>query len=131
MRLGSSKGLLLACLFGFGVGAAACGENAPTVGNFTGTCAAGTSCSCNVVGNCEYDCPGGGCTLTCGASGNCLFSCAGGGCDITCQNTGNCNTTCTGNGCAMTCTGAVICSLEDCPTPSTCTKTCNNSGSCT
>jgi hypothetical protein len=25
----------------------------------------------------------------------------------------------------------VICSLEDCPTPSTCTKTCNNSGSCT
>jgi hypothetical protein len=25
----------------------------------------------------------------------------------------------------------VVCSLEDCPTPSTCTKTCNNSGSCT
>jgi hypothetical protein len=25
----------------------------------------------------------------------------------------------------------VICSLGDCPTPSTCTKTCNNSGSCT
>jgi hypothetical protein len=25
----------------------------------------------------------------------------------------------------------VICSLDDCPTPSTCTKTCNNSGSCT
>jgi hypothetical protein len=25
----------------------------------------------------------------------------------------------------------VICSLEDCPTPSTCTKTCNSSGSCT
>jgi hypothetical protein len=25
----------------------------------------------------------------------------------------------------------VICSLDECPTPSTCTKTCNNSGSCT
>jgi hypothetical protein len=131
MRFDWSKGLLFACLFGIIVGAAACGGNAPTVGNFTGTCPAGTSCSCNVVGNCEYDCPGGGCTFTCGASGNCLFSCAGGGCNINCQNTGNCNTTCPGNGCHMTCTGAVICSLENCPTPSTCTKTCNNSGSCT
>jgi hypothetical protein len=25
----------------------------------------------------------------------------------------------------------VICSLEDCPAPSTCTKTCHNTGSCT
>jgi hypothetical protein len=25
----------------------------------------------------------------------------------------------------------VICSLADCPAPSTCSKTCNNSGSCT
>jgi hypothetical protein len=92
MRFGRPKGLLLAFLFGISVGAAACGGNAPTVGNSTGTCLAGTSCSCNVVGNCEYDCPGGGCTFTCGAVGNCLFSCAGGGCNINCQNTGNCNT---------------------------------------
>ena len=132
MTFGRSKGLLLACLVGIGAAASGC-SSSTTVGNFRGTCNAGSSCTCSTVGNCEYDCPGGGCILTCSSSntGNCLFTCAGGGCDVTCQNVGNCNTTCTGNGCHMLCTGVVICSLEDCPTPSTCTKTCNNTGSCT
>lgn len=131
MSFGRLEGLLLACLVGICLAASGCESGSTTVGNFSGTCAAGTSCSCHVVGNCEYTCPGGGCTFTCGDTGNCQFSCAGGGCDITCQNTGHCNTSCTGNGCHMTCTDATICSLNDCPNPSTCTKTCSNTGSCT
>ena len=92
MRFGRSKGLLLACLFAIGAGAARLRRKRPHGRQLHRDLPPGTSCSCNVVGNCVYDCPGGGCTFTCGASGNCLFSCAGGGCDITCQNTGNCNT---------------------------------------
>ena len=116
----SSKGLLVAVLVGLGV--AACGVDTTTVGNFTGTCAANTSCSCSLIGNCEYDCPGGGCTFTCSGTGNCLFSCAGGNCDITCQNLGNCISTCSGDNCHMLCTGTGNCSLSGCPTPATCTR---------
>jgi len=114
-----SNGAFLACLLV--IGAAGCGFDTTTVGNFTGTCTAGTSCSCNLIGNCEYDCPGGGCNLTCSGTGNCLFSCAGGNCDISCQNVGNCISTCSGDGCHVTCAGTGTCSLSGCPTPSTCT----------
>lgn len=99
------------------------------IGNFSGRCPAGTACDCNIVGNCEYDCPGGSCTLRCLGTGNCLFSCQGGGCELECQNTGNCITTCSGNGCSMTCTGTGNCSLDGCT--SGCTSTCQNFGTCT
>lgn len=131
MLFGRLAGLLLAALVGICVTASGCGSSNSTVGNFSGTCAAGTSCSCNVTGNCEYTCPGGGCSFTCGDVGNCQFSCAGGGCSIACENVGHCNTSCTGNGCHMACTNATVCSLNDCPSPSTCTKTCDTTGSCT
>lgn len=123
-----SNGPLLACLLV--IGAAGCGFDTTTVGNFIGTCPASSTCSCNAIGNCEYSCPGGGCTLTCGGTSNCIFSCAGGGCDITCQNVGNCISTCSGDGCHMTCTGTGNCSLSACPTPATCTRDCRNIGTC-
>lgn len=116
-------GLLLACLVGISVFTFGCGSSHSTVGNLKATCAANSSCSCNVVGNCEYDCPGGGCSFTCNETGNCQFTCSGGNCTTACQNVGDCNTTCTGNGCAVTCNSAAVCSLNECPAPSTCTKT--------
>jgi len=52
MMFGRPEGLLLASLVGICV-AASGGGGSTTVGSFKGTCAAGSSCSCNVVGNCE------------------------------------------------------------------------------
>lgn len=96
------------------------------------TCAAGSSCSCDLVGDQEYACPGGDLEVHQAAiPAACQLSCAGGGCNVTCANVGNCNTTCTGDDCQMTRSGAKPCSRGSCAAPSMCTKRCNNGGRCT
>lgn len=86
------------------------------IGNTSGVCAAGQTCNCDIIGNCKWDCPGGGCKYDCGATGNCILSCAGGGCSATCHNTGNCILSCKGGGCTIACQGGINnCSLSDLP----------------
>jgi len=126
-RRGTPARLLAAGLLAAALGLG-CIDPTP-MGNFMGTCPQGTVCSCDLIGNCTYDCPGGNCTLRCDGMSNCFFSCAGGGCQMECQNVGNCINTCSGNGCSMTCTGTGNCSLSGCT--SGCTRDCRNLGTCT
>ncbi len=107
-----------------------CSVDTTEVGNVLTDCAAGSTCTCSAIGNCVYDCPGGGCTLVCSGMSNCVFDCAGGGCVIQCANTGNCLNTCT-DGCAMTCTGTGNCSLSCDAQATSCTRTCpSQQGNC-
>jgi hypothetical protein len=84
------------------------------VGNDLGrTCRSGTTCSCDVIGNCEVDCPNGNCHFQCSGTSNCTFTCPGGGCDLLCQNTGNCILMCSGaSNCDITCRNTGNCILQ-------------------
>jgi hypothetical protein len=77
-----------------------------------GTCHAGDTCVCDLIGNCSKDCPDGDCHFDCRGTSNCTFTCAGGGCDLVCENTGNCILDCSGGGCNLTCHNTGTC-LEE------------------
>ena len=81
------------------------------IGNKSGECATGDTCTCNGIGNCTYDCPSGKCHFVCTGIGNCNFSCEGGGCDFLCKNTGNCIATCSDKTCTNSCQGTGNCTL--------------------
>jgi hypothetical protein len=84
------------------------------IGNTSGTCASGDTCECDILGNCQYNCPGGSCHFRCKGTGNCIFECEGGGCDLVCENTGNCIMDCPGDDCSITCMGSGNCILNKC-----------------
>lgn len=84
----------------------------PSIGNSDGNCAAGTTCVCDGIGNCDRSCTGGNCDFVCRGIGNCLLSCEGGGCDVTCEGTGNCILDCAGGSCSQTCDGTGTCQCE-------------------
>lgn len=88
----------------------------PNIGNESGTCSPGETCVCDIMGNCEKTCPGGGCHFICKGTSNCLFDCAGGRCDLRCENTGNCILSCPGNDCTISCAGGTSsnCILRSC-----------------
>ena len=104
MRLNIFLGMVLAaCLAGC------------NIGNVSGVCKKGTTCTCDELGNCDYACEtGGGCHFVCKGTGNCNFDCKGNGCDATCQNTGNCILKCTDKtACTNVCSGGISnCSIE-------------------
>jgi hypothetical protein len=81
------------------------------IGNSSGDCGPGETCTCSGIGNCERSCPEGDCDFVCDGIGNCILSCEGGGCSMACQGTGNCTLDCPGGGCTTDCevTGNCIC----------------------
>jgi hypothetical protein len=90
------------------------------IGNKMGECPSGQTCTCDVIGNCIYECPGGKCNFRCKGTGNCIFSCGGGDCDLVCENTGNCTMDCPDDSCSVTCKGTGNCFITGCP--GTCKK---------
>jgi hypothetical protein len=84
------------------------------IGDQTGTCATGTTCTCDGIGNCEEHCPGGNCHFSCTGIGNCNVTCEGGGCDLACSGTGNCNLDCSGGNCTSNCLGHTNCICRNC-----------------
>ena len=97
---------LFACFFTL----AATGCFGP-IGNSDATCTAGSACVCSGIGNCDRECPSGGCDFVCRGTTNCNFTCTGGDCSVACENTGNCILECSGGDCDITCdsTGNCIC----------------------
>jgi hypothetical protein len=100
----------------------------PDIGNESGTCSAGRTCTCDGIGNCDYECPAGDCNFVCDNLGNCDFTCAGGSCNLTCEGTSNCFLSCPGNNCAVVCAGTGNCGLNDCG--SSCQIECRSTGTC-
>jgi len=84
------------------------------IGDQTGTCAPGTTCTCDGIGNCEEHCPGGHCHFSCTGVGNCNVVCEGGNCDLSCSGTGNCNLDCQGGNCTSNCLGRTNCICRNC-----------------
>src|SRR5262245_20483402 len=64
------------------------GCNFTDLGNTMHTCESGTTCECNILGNCLQSCPGGNCDFRCKGTGNCVLDCEGGGCNAICENMG-------------------------------------------
>jgi hypothetical protein len=74
---------------------------------------------CDVMGNCNYQCPGGGCVFDCDNTSNCDIKCPGGGCDITCDGNSTCAVDCSGTTdmCVVTCvSGGHLSSCINCMT---------------
>jgi hypothetical protein len=99
------------------------------IGNSTESCAAGSTCGCNGIGNCTRTCEGAGCQFECSGTGNCTFACDAGGCSAHVSGTGNVEMSCKGGGCSLTCDmRAGSCELQDCTKD--CTIVCRGIASC-
>jgi hypothetical protein len=101
----------------------------PSIGNTIGSCAPGTRCVCDGIGNCSKTCTGEGCAFECSGIGNCMLSCPKGGCTVVTSGTGNAFLTCDGNGCAMTCNNTGNCAIISCAKNCTCSQA--STGICT
>lgn len=90
-------------VLGFAILTSGCFGVDSEIGNVEKTCTAGQSCVCDVLGNCDLHCPGGGCTFRCEGTGNCITDCTS-NCTMDCVGgTGNCSLTCSGTGCQSNC----------------------------